>query len=98
MKQEDIIKKIAIEQGLKIGQAREIWYLFGKFIKDTMMSVDKEGIIDIEDCPTIHVARFGKFVPVEWRITKHNNETRFRQTEEYERIRRKKREKGSSTD
>ena len=62
-KQQEILITIAKNHGLTIGQAEEIWSLFGEKIAVTISSPkkDEQGLFNIDNFDTVHIDNFGKF-------------------------------------
>ena len=72
--QREILLKVAKNHGLTIGQAEEIWNLFGGTIASAIGDTDKktDGLYDPEKFKTIHIHFLGKFIPSP-RVIKHSN-------------------------
>tara|TARA_R110001632_G_scaffold217922_1_gene346799 strand:- start:110 stop:379 length:270 start_codon:yes stop_codon:yes gene_type:complete len=64
-KQDVILRQLAKDYGINIGQAEEIWRLFINKIHLEISDTNKrtEGIYDINKFPLIHIENFGKFIP-----------------------------------
>lgn len=74
-KQQEILTAIARHHGLTLGQAEEIWNLFGEKIAVTISSPkkDQDNLFDITNFDTIHIDNFGKFVPNKRKINYANH-------------------------
>jgi len=75
IKQREILLKIAKHHGLNIGQAEEIWNLFGAKIAEVVADNNKKTneLFDAEKFPTIHIDHFGKFIPNQRKIRHANH-------------------------
>jgi hypothetical protein len=64
-RQTEILRQVAERHGIGIGQAEEVWTLFGRMINQTISNVKKneDGFHEIENFPVIHIDNFGKFIP-----------------------------------
>lgn len=64
-RQVEILREVANRHGIGIGQAEEVWNLFGQTIGQTINKIEKnkDGIRDPDDFPIIHIDSFGKFIP-----------------------------------
>jgi nucleoid DNA-binding protein len=74
-KQQKILITVAKNHGITIGQAEEIWSLFGEKIATTISSPKKneEGQFILDKFDTIHIDNFGKFVPNKRKINYANH-------------------------
>ena len=74
-KQQKILIEIAQRHGLTIGQAEEVWSLFGEKIATTISSPkkDEQGLFNIANFDTIHIDNFGKFLPNKRKINYANH-------------------------
>ena len=64
-RQTQILREVAERHGIQIGQAEEVWTLFGRMINQTIANVKKneKGLHEVENFPVIHIDNFGKFIP-----------------------------------
>ena len=64
-RQTEILRDLAEKHGIGIGQAEEVWQLFGRMINQTIANVKKneKGLYNLEEFPVIHIDNFGKFIP-----------------------------------
>ena len=64
-RQTQILREVAERHGIQIGQAEEVWTLFGRMIYQTISNVKKneKGLHEVENFPVIHIDNFGKFIP-----------------------------------
>jgi len=74
-KQQEILTAIARRHGLTLGQAEEIWNLFGEKIAVTISSPkkDQDNLFNIDNFDTIHIDNFGKFLPNKRKINYANH-------------------------
>jgi nucleoid DNA-binding protein len=74
-KQQKILITVAKNHGITIGQAEEIWSLFGEKIATTISNPKKneEGQFILDKFDTIHIDNFGKFVPNKRKINYANH-------------------------
>ena len=74
-KQREILLATAKRHGLNIGQAEEIWNLFGAKIAEVISDDDKKTneLFTSEKFPTIHIDHFGKFIPNQRKIRHANH-------------------------
>lgn len=73
--QREILEELCVKHNITLTQGREIFRLMGKCIFTTINDVQKDpdGFIDINNFKSIHIAKFGKFVPNERYISYLNN-------------------------
>jgi len=74
IKQREILLQIAKKHGVNIGQAEEVWNLFGAKIAETISNTDKktDELFDSDKFPVIHIDHLGKFIPNQRKI-RHSN-------------------------
>lgn len=73
-KQKEIFLRLVKQHGLQIGQAEDVWNLFGAKIASVIGDPNKmtDGLYDIEKFPIIHIDHLGKFVPVRGKVKYEN--------------------------
>jgi hypothetical protein len=73
-RQREILLQIAKKHGVNIGQAEEVWNLFGAKIAEIISSTDKKTneLFDSNKFPVIHIDHLGKFIPNQRKI-RHSN-------------------------
>jgi nucleoid DNA-binding protein len=73
--QQKLLITVAKNHGLTIGQAEEIWSLFGEKIANTISSPkkDEQGLFNIDNFETVHIDNFGKFVPNKRKVNYANH-------------------------
>lgn len=74
-RQQEILATIAKRHNITLGQAEEVWSLFGEKIATTVSSPkkDKDGLFNIDNFDTIHIDNFGKFLPNKRKINYANH-------------------------
>lgn len=74
-RQQEILVNLAQRHNITLGQAEEIWSLFGEKIAVTISSPkkDEQGLFDINNFDTIHIDNFGKFTPIKRKINYANH-------------------------
>ncbi len=75
IRQQEILVSLAKHHGITIGQAEEIWNLFGEKIAEVISSPkkDNEGQFILDKFDTIHIDNFGKFVPNKRKVNYANH-------------------------
>jgi hypothetical protein len=73
-RQREILLQIAKKHGVNIGQAEEVWNLFGAKIAEIISSTDKktDELFDSNKFSVIHIDHLGKFIPNQRKI-RHSN-------------------------
>lgn len=74
-RQQEILATIAKRHNITLGQAEEVWSLFGEKIATTISSPkkDEDGLFNIDNFDTIHIDNFGKFLPNKRKINYANH-------------------------
>lgn len=74
-RQQEILATIAKRHNITLGQAEEVWSLFGEKIATTVSSPkkDEDGLFNIDNFDTIHIDNFGKFLPNKRKINYANH-------------------------
>lgn len=74
-RQQEILATIAKRHNITLGQAEEVWSLFGEKIATTISSSkkDEDGLFNIDNFDTIHIDNFGKFLPNKRKINYANH-------------------------
>jgi nucleoid DNA-binding protein len=75
IRQQELLIATAKRHGLTIGQAEEIWNLFGEKINTVISSnkKDEEGQFILDKFDTVHIDNFGKFVPNKRKVNYANH-------------------------
>lgn len=74
-RQQEILATIAKRHNITLGQAEEVWSLFGEKIASIISSPkkDEEGLFNIDNFDIIHIDNFGKFLPNKRKINYANH-------------------------
>lgn len=74
-RQQEILATIAKRHNITLGQAEEVWSLFGEKIASIISSSkkDEDGLFNIDNFDTIHIDNFGKFLPNKRKINYANH-------------------------